>query len=84
VHANYNYRSRWVYDPLSYFNDGIFVQGYGQLDVSGSYNVTRWLTVSASAINVTQSALKQVDEYGINRLYELNGRRFYLGLHATF
>jgi len=84
VHANYNYRSRWVYDPLSFFNDGVFVQGYGQLDVSGSYNVTKWLTVSASAINVTQSALKQVDEYGINRLYELNGRRFYLGLHATF
>lgn len=83
VHANYNYRSRWVYDPLSFFNDGVFVQGYGQLDISGGYNVTKWLTISASIINATQSALTQVDRYGINRLYELNGRRFYLGVHAT-
>jgi TonB-dependent receptor len=84
VHANYNYRSRWVYDPLSFFGDGIFVQGYGQLDISGGYNVTKWLTISASVINATQSALSQVDRYGVSRLYELNGRRFYLGLHATF
>jgi TonB-dependent receptor len=83
VHANYNYRSRWVYDPLSFFNDGIFVQGYGQLDISGGYNVTKWLTISASVLNVTQSAQAQVDEYGVNRLYELNGRRFELGVHAT-
>lgn len=84
VHANYNYRSEWVSDPLSFFGDGIFVKGYGQLDVSGSYNVTDWLTVSASVLNATQSALVQVDSYGVNRLYELPGRRFYFGLHATF
>lgn len=84
VHANYNYRSRWVSDPLSFFNDGIFVQGYGQLDVSGGYNVTKWLSVSASVINVTGAALTQVDRFGINRLYELSGRRFNVGLHATF
>lgn len=84
VHANYNYRSEWVYDPLSFFGDGVFVKGYGQLDVSGSYNVNRWLTVDASVINVTDAALTQVDRYGVNRLYELTGRRFQLGLHASF
>lgn len=83
VHANYNYRSQWVADPLSFFGDGVFVKGYGQLDISGGYNLTRWLTISASVINATQSAAAQVDRYGINRLYELPGRRFYLGLHAT-
>lgn len=83
VHANYNYRSQWVYDPLSFFGDGIFVKGYGQLDISGGYNVTKWLTISASVINATQSALAQTDRYGVNRLYELPGRRFYLGLHVT-
>ncbi|HEX3679098.1 MAG TPA: TonB-dependent receptor, partial [Galbitalea sp.] len=83
VHANYNYRSKWVYDPLSFFNDGIFVQGYGQLDVSGGYNVNKWLTLSASVINVTDSPLMQVDRYGISRLYELSGRRFEFGLHAS-
>ena len=84
VHANYNYRSEWVADPLSYFGDGDFVRGYGQLDVSGNYNVTRWLAINASVINVTDAASIQVDRYGINRYYELSGRRFELGLHASF
>lgn len=84
VHANYNYRSQWVDDPLSYFGDGIFVKGYGQLDISGNYNVTRWLAVNASVINATDSASILVDRYGVNREYELSGRRFELGLHATF
>jgi TonB-dependent receptor len=84
IHANYNYRSRWVSDPLSFFNDGIFVQGYGQLDMSGSYNITHWLNISASVINLTQAPLIQVDRFGLNRLYELSGRRFSLALHATF
>lgn len=83
VHANYNYRSQWVYDPLSFFGDGIFVKGYGQLDLSGSYNVTKWLTISASVANLTQSAQAQVDRYGVNRLYELDGRRYYLGFHLA-
>ena len=84
VHANYNYRSQWVYDPLSYFGDGIFVQGYGQLDISSNYALTRWLTLTASVVNVTNAALGQVDRYGINRLYELTGRRFSVGVHASF
>jgi iron complex outermembrane recepter protein len=84
VHANYNYRSAWVADPLSYFGDGIFVKGYGQLDISGNYNVTRWLAINASVINATDSASIQSDVYGMTRDYELIGRRFQLGLHATF
>ncbi len=84
VHANYNYRSRWVSDPLSFFNDGVFVQSYGQLDMSGSYNITKWLNISASVTNLTQAPLIQVDRFGVNRLYELSGRRFSLALHATF
>jgi len=84
VHANYNYRSQWVDDPLSYFGDGIFVKGYGQLDIAGNYNVTHWLAINASVINATDSASILVDRYGINREYELSGRRFELGLHATF
>ena len=84
VHANYNYRSAWVADPLSYFGDGVFVKGYGQLDISGNYNVTRWLAINASVINATDSASIQSDVYGMTRDYELIGRRFQLGLHATF
>ncbi len=84
LHANYNYRSEWVSDPISYFGDGLYVKGYGQLDIAGSYNVTRWLAITASVLNATQAALVQVDRYDISRLYDLSGRRFYVGLHATF
>lgn len=84
VHANYNYRSEWVSDPTSYFGDGVYVKGYGQLDIAGNFNVTHWLAITASVINATQSPLIQVDRYDVNRLYDLSGRRFYVGLHATF
>jgi hypothetical protein len=46
--------------------------------------VTHWLSITASVINATQSPLIEVDRYDINRLYDLSGRRFYFGLHATF
>jgi len=84
VHANYNYRSQWVSDPKSYFGDGVYVKGYGQLDIAGNYNVTHWLSVTASVVNATQAPLIQIDRYDVNRLYDLSGRRFYVGLHATF
>ena len=84
VHANYNFRSDWVADPLSYFGDGVFVKGYGQLDISGNYNVTHWLAINASVINATDEASIQSDRYGVIRDYELLGRRFELGVHATF
>jgi iron complex outermembrane recepter protein len=83
IHANYNYRSEWVADPTSYFGDGVYVKGYGQLDIAANFNVTHWLAITASVINATQSPLIQVDRYDINRLYDLSGRRFYVGLHAT-
>jgi outer membrane receptor for ferrienterochelin and colicin len=73
-----------VQDPLSYFGDGIFVKPYGQLDFSASYQITRSLSASASVVNVTQSALREVDRYGITRVYDLSGRRYYVGLRATF
>jgi TonB-dependent receptor len=84
MHANYNYRSEWVADPLSYFGDGVFVKGYGQLDISGNYNVTPWLAINASVINATDAASVQDNRYGVNRFFGLSGRHFGLGVHATF
>jgi TonB-dependent receptor len=84
VHAGYNYRGPWVEDPLSFFGDGIFVKGYGQLDVSASYKINPNFSLTASASNLTSSALRQVDRYGVTRLYDLSGRRFVAGVRATF
>jgi iron complex outermembrane recepter protein len=84
MHANYNYRSEWVADPLSYFGDGIFAKGYGQLDISGNYNVTPWLSINASVINATNSASVQVNRFDVNRYYGLSGRQYGLGVRASF
>jgi iron complex outermembrane recepter protein len=84
VHLGYNYRSRYVQDPLSYFGDGIFVEGYGQLDASTSFQINHVFSVNASVSNLTQSALRETDRYGITRLYDLSGRRFTVGVRAMF
>lgn len=84
VHAGYNYRSRWVQDPLSFFGDGSFVRGYGQLDLSTNFRINERFSLTASAVNVTQSALRMVNRYGITRLYDLSGRRYYVGVRASF
>jgi iron complex outermembrane recepter protein len=84
VHAGYNYRSRWVQDPLSFFGDGSFVQGYGQLDLSTNFRINERFSLTASAVNVTQSAMRMVNRYGITRLYDLSGRRYYVGVRASF
>lgn len=84
VHVGYNYRSRWVQDPTSYFGDGSFVKAYGQLDMLASYRITSNVSLTASVQNITQSALKLEDRYGITRLYDLSGRRFYAGVRTSF
>ncbi len=84
VHAGYNYRSRWVQDPLSFFGDGIFTEGYGQLDFAANYRISENFSVNAWLINATESALRQTNRYGITRLYELSGRRFTVGARASF
>jgi iron complex outermembrane receptor protein len=84
LHAGYNYRSSWVADPISYFGDGAFVKGYGQLDVSASFQINKTFSVSASAVNLTQTPFREVDKYGITRVYDLSGRRYYVGLRASF
>ncbi|MGN6595919.1 TonB-dependent receptor [Sphingopyxis terrae] len=84
LHAGYNYRSRWVQDPLSFFGDGIFTEGYGQLDLAANYRINSNLSVNAWVINATESALRQTNRYGVTRLYELSGRRFTVGVRANF
>ncbi|HWK36235.1 TonB-dependent receptor [Sphingomonas sp.] len=84
MHLGYNYRSKWVQDPISFFGDGSFVKGYGQLDASTSFRINDKISLTASVVNITQSALRLVNKYEITRLYDLSGRRFYAGVRASF
>jgi TonB-dependent receptor len=84
VHAVYNYRSQWVGDAVSNFGDGRYVKGYGQLDLSANYNLNESLAFNASVVNLTEEAEVEVNKYGFNRLYQLTGRRYYLGMRFKF
>ena len=60
------------------------IEGYGQIDLSTSYQITSHISVNASVSNLTESAFRLVDKYGITRLYDLSGRRFSAGIRASF
>jgi iron complex outermembrane receptor protein len=83
AHLVYNYRSEYVSDPLSDFGDGAFVKAYGQLDLSAALHVTRYASFVFQVVNVGDRALVTTDAFGINRGYELDGRRFTLGIRVA-
>jgi len=80
IRLAYNYRGAYVVDPSSYFGDGDYRKAYGQLDASASYHVTPRLDFSVEALNITNSALIDVDKYGINRGYEQFGTTVMMGV----
>jgi TonB-dependent receptor len=80
----YNYRSGYVSDPYSYFGDGAFVKSNGQLDFSANYNFNKSLSATFQVVNITNEPLRTVNNIGISRGYELDGRRVMVGLHLNF
>lgn len=84
VHALYNYRSNFLVDALAYFGDGSWTASYGQLDLSGGYKVNEHVALAVSVINLNNETLAQYNRFGINRLYELSGRHYSLGVRVTF
>jgi iron complex outermembrane recepter protein len=83
VHALYNYRSSFLDDALAYFGDGTWTAGYGQLDMSGSYKFSKNIALSASVLNLTNEPLVEYNKFGVNKLYELSGRHYSLGVRVT-
>lgn len=81
----YNYRSKYLIEPSGRQQDVVFGDDYGQLDFSASYDITKSLTVSFNAINLTEAEQRQYAEFE-ERLYEnyIYGRRFHLGLSYSF
>ena len=82
VRGLYNYRSSFLVDPLMYFGDGAWTKSYGQLDFSGSFKINDYVSIAASVLNATNSALVQYNRFDINRLYELSGTRYSLGVRV--
>jgi iron complex outermembrane receptor protein len=81
---SYTFRDKFVVDSSSYFGDGQFTNAYKQLDLSASYKLSEALSINFHALNLNNSAVVNVDQYGINRGVEVAGRRYTLGAQMTY
>lgn len=82
----YNWRDKFLQSLTQSNGDGVTqVAAYGQWDASGSYEVTKNLSVVFEASNLTKAVVKKYGRYTNQFLLaEDSGRRFALGLTAKF
>ncbi|WP_269713501.1 TonB-dependent receptor [Caulobacter sp. NIBR2454] len=82
--ASYNYKDKYV-EGIGYEMYPIWRDGYGQTDISVSYNVTDSIQVNLEAINVTDEATTGYTmDPSFPVMYEKSGRRVSLGLRMNF
>ena len=82
--ASYNYKDAYV-ESIGYEMYPITREGYGQVDLSASYNVTENLQINLEGINVTDEATKGYTmDPSFPTMYEKSGRRINFGLRMEF
>ncbi|MEJ2417630.1 MAG: TonB-dependent receptor [Exilibacterium sp.] len=84
LRAAYNWRGNYLSRRL---DDGLprHVDAYGQLDLRASYDITDKITVSASAVNVTnEKVFHYADVKERMRLIQYTGPRYLIGINAKF
>jgi iron complex outermembrane receptor protein len=82
----YNWRDKFLQSLTQLNGDGVTqVAAYGQVDASGSYEITKNVSVVFEATNLTKSVVKKYGRYTNQFLLaEDSGRRFALGLTGKF
>jgi TonB-dependent receptor len=82
--VSYNYKGKYV-EGIGYEMYPIWRSGYGQTDISVSYNISERIQLSLEGINVTDEATKGYTmDPSFPTMYEKSGRRFSLGLRMNF
>lgn len=82
--VSYNYKDKYV-EGIGYEMYPIWRSGYGQTDISVSYNLNDRIQLSLEGINVTDEVTKGYTmDPSFPTMYELSGRRFTLGLRMNF
>lgn len=82
--VSYNYKGKYV-EGIGYEMYPIWRSGYGQTDISVSYNVNERVQLSLEGINVTDEVTKGYTmDPSFPTMYEKSGRRFSLGLRMNF
>ncbi|MDG2531747.1 TonB-dependent receptor [Caulobacter endophyticus] len=82
--VSYNYKDKYV-EGIGYEMYPIWRDGYGQTDISVSYNLNERIQLSLEGINVTDEATKGYTmDPSFPTMDERSGRRFALGLRMNF
>lgn len=82
--VSYNYKDKYV-EGIGYEMYPIWRDGYGQTDISISYNVNDRVQLILEGINVTDEATTGYTmDPSFPTMYEKSGRRFSLGLRMNF
>jgi TonB-dependent receptor len=82
--VSYNYKDKYV-EGIGYEMYPIWRDGYGQMDLSASYNLTDRIQVSLEGINITdEETTGYTMDPSFPTTYELSGRRVSLGLRMEF
>ncbi|MBO9546317.1 TonB-dependent receptor [Caulobacter sp.] len=82
--VSYNYKDKYV-EGIGYEMYPIWRSGYGQTDMSVSYNVNDNIQLSLEGINITDEVTKGYTmDPSFPTMYEKSGRRFSLGLRMNF
>ncbi len=82
--VSYNYKDKYV-EGIGYEMYPIWRDGYGQTDMSVSYNLNDRFQLSLEAINITDEATTGYTmDPSFPTMYELSGRRAALGLRMNF
>jgi iron complex outermembrane receptor protein len=82
--VSYNYKDKYV-EGIGYEMYPIWRSGYGQTDMSVSYNLNDRVQLSLEGINITDEATKGYTmDPSFPTMNEKSGRRFSLGLRLNF
>lgn len=82
--ASYNFKDKYV-EGIGYEMYPIWRDGYGQTDISVSYNLNERVQLSLEGINVTDEVTKGYTmDPSFPTMYEKSGRRFTFGVRANF
>ncbi|WP_454759819.1 TonB-dependent receptor [Caulobacter segnis] len=82
--VSYNYKGKYV-EGIGYEMYPIWRSGYGQTDISVSYNLNERVQLSLEGINVTDEATRGYTmDPSFPTMDEKSGRRFSLGLRMNF
>ena len=82
---SYNFREQYLQTTSGLQNHAEYVDDYGQIDFTSSYNINDNFSVFLDAINLNEESSYAFSEYqNLIRNYEENGRRVLFGVRGNF